>query len=160
MHVWSPLRKAGSHRQRSEDRKYGRFSEDDCQWEQWPYTDRSFRWLRNPRRFLKNGPDLGRFYKVYSVCACTGTEGDLFHRIIGEHCGFEYVTFSLHDIVMNDNLDIEEFFNPEVFWQSQDPWKTEIERREAARREAERLYQAQIATRYVPRKIYRRGRRF
>ena len=144
----------------SEDMKYGRFSEDDCSWEQWPYSDKSFRWLRNPRRFLNQGPNISHFHQVYSVCVCTGTEGDMFHRIVGEHNNFQYVTFSLHNIEMSDNLDVEEFFKPEVFWQSQDPWKTEIERRIAAQREAQRLYQSQVATRFVPRRINRRGRRF
>ena len=100
----------------SDNPQYGRFSEDDCEWERWPYKDKSFRWLRNPRRFLNKGPDIGRFYKVYSVCVFTGTEGDVFHRIIGEHAGFQYVTFSLHDIEMNDTLDIEEFFKSELAW--------------------------------------------
>lgn len=139
-----------------DNQKYGRFSEDDCQWEQWPYTDKSFRWLCNPRRFLNKGPNLSQFYQVYSVCVCTGTEGDVFHRIVGEHIGFQYVTFSLHSIELNDSLDIEEFFKPEVFWQNQDPWITEIHNRIAAQKQ----YQSQPITYYAPRKVYRRGSRF
>ncbi len=142
-----------------DDQKYGRFSEDDCKWEQWPYFDRSFRWRRNPRRFLSQGPNLSQFNSVYSVCVYTGSEGDVFHRIVGEHAGFQYATFSLHSIEMSDSVDIEVFFRPEVFWQSQDPWKTEIERRVAAQKNAQRFYQSQFVYRYVPKKAYRRGRR-
>ena len=135
---------------------YGRFAEDDCQWEQWPYIDKSYRWLRNPRRFLNKGPNLRQFYQVYSVCVCTGTEGDVFHRIVGEHIDFQYVTFSLHNIKMSNSLDIEEFFNPEIMWQSQDPGKTEITRRIAEHKH----HQAKLVIQDIPaqRWLYRRGR--
>ncbi len=132
----------------SENRKYGKFSEDDCQWEDWPYTDNSFKWLRNPRRFLCKGPNIKRYCRIYSVCVYTGTEGDLFHRIVNEHCDFEYVTFSLQDIIMNENLNVEVFFNP-----------TEIEQR-TAQKESQRLYQLQSIHYSLLRKPYRRKRRF
>lgn len=138
-------------------KKYGRFSEDDCQWEQWPYTNRSFKWLRNPRRFLGNGPDIERFWNNYSVCVFTGTEGDIFHRIVNEHCYFDYVTFSLHNIEMSNHLDVEEFFLPETFWQNQEPWKNEIQQRKEF---LKKINSMQTTNVFIPRAISHRRRRF
>ena len=102
---------------------FGRFKPDDCAWEQFPYNDKCYKWLRKPRAFLEKIADFEKTFNVFSVCVYTGTEGDLFHRIIRELFGFEYVTFSLHNIEMKENIDIEEFFTPESYWQEQDPWK-------------------------------------
>ncbi len=94
-----------------------------------------------------------------TVCVSTGTEGDVFHRIVNENAHFQYVTFSLHNIEMGNGLDIEDFFKSEIFWQKQEPWKTEIEQRIAAQKEAQKLFQAQNANHYAPRTVYRRRTR-
>ena len=88
----------------------GRFKPDDCGWEQSPYDDRCYKWLRKPRAFLGKIKDFEKWLNRFSICVYTGTEGDMFHRIIRENCGFEYVTFSLHDIEMKEKIDVEEFF--------------------------------------------------
>lgn len=102
---------------------FGRFKPDDCAWEQFPYNDKCYKWLRKPRAFLEKIADFEKTFNVFSVCVYTGTEGDIFHRIVRELFGFEYVTFSLHNIEMKENIGIEEFFKPESYWQEQDPWK-------------------------------------
>ena len=99
----------------------GRFKPDDCGWAQWPY--RCYKWLRNPRAFLAKIDNLEKMQNVLSICVYTGAEGDVIHRIIRDDFQFEYVTFSLHDIEMKANMDVEEFFKPESYWQEQDPWK-------------------------------------
>ena len=128
----------------SEKEGSSRFKTGGCSLEQWPYTDRCFKWLHRQRSFLQSGPPIAQFHLCYSVCVYTGTEEDVFHRIVAEHYGFQYVTFSLHDIRLNNNTDIEDFFRPESYWHSQEPWKTRIER------EAQRQMQAQAAQRVFP----------
>ena len=120
----------------------GRFKPDDCAWEQWPYDDKCYKWLRKPRAFLEKINNFEKLINVFSVCVYTGTEGDVFHRIIREHIGFEYVTFSLHNIEMIENVDIEEFFKPESYWQAQDPWK-EIFEQKRLQRELNALLRSQ-----------------
>ena len=150
----------------SEDSKaYGRFREDDLSWEQWPYRDKCFKWLRNPRYVLSKGPQInfGAQYKDYSVCIYTGTEGDIFHRIVNENDGFGYVTFSVHNIKMNDDMDTEEFFLGESFWLSQEPWKSRIAEIQAQKKHAEeerRKAVNQALTRKINSMRRRRGRRF
>ncbi len=62
-----------------------------------------------------------------SICVYTGTEGDVFHRIINHHIGFDFVTFSLHDITIKNDVNEEEFFTPESQWKEEEPWKTILE---------------------------------
>lgn len=88
----------------------GRFKPDDCGWEQSPYDKKCYKWLGKRRAFLGKIKDFNKCLNIFSICVFTGTEGDVFHRIIGEYCRFEYVTFSLHDIEMKGNIDVEEFF--------------------------------------------------
>ena len=111
----------------------GRFKPDDYAWEQWPYDDKCYKWLRKPRAFLAKINNFDKLINVLSVCVYTGTEGDVFHRIFREHIGFEYVTFSLHNIEMIENVDIEEFFKPESYWQAQDTWKEIFEQKRIQR---------------------------
>ena len=107
----------------------GRFKPDDCGWEDRPYNDKCYKWLRKPRAFLAKINNFENLFNVFSVCVYTGAEGDVFHRIFREYCGFEYVTFSLHNIEMKDNMDVEEFFKPESYWQNQEPWKKYMNRK-------------------------------
>lgn len=121
---------------------FGRFKKDDCGWEQQPYDNKCYKWLRKPRAFLGRIKDFEKSFNVFSVCVYTGTEGDVFHRIIKELFGFEYVTFSLHNIEMKENVDIEEFFKPESYWQEQGPWK-EIFEQKRIQRELNALLRSQ-----------------
>lgn len=98
------------------DKDRGRFRPDDYLCMRFPYTDLQYRWMRQPRRFLADGPDINKFEKAYSVCVWTGDEdeGDVLHRIIKEKWEFEFVCFSLHNIVMSNQLDVEKFFQTEL----------------------------------------------
>ena len=113
----------------------GRFKPDDCAWEQFPYSDKCYKWLRKPRAFLnkidERIADFEKTYNFLSVCIYTGTEGDVFHRIFRKYIGFEYVTFSLHNIEMKEEMDVNQFFIPESYWQNQEPWKAIFEKRES-----------------------------
>ncbi len=119
---------------------FGRFKEDDCSLEQQPYDDRSYIWLRKPRAFLGRIKNFEKTFNVFSVCVYTGTEGDVFHRIIKEQCKFKYVTFSLHNIEMKKEMDINQFFISETYWQNQEPWKTIFEKKRIEKIERERGY--------------------
>ena len=104
---------------------YGRFGKNDMMYVTNPfYADRTFKWLRNPRYYLadeyESVPE-----DMLSICVYTGTEGDVFHKLVGHdfEFGFEYVRFSLHDIEMDGNMDFEEFFAPEETWYTDEQWK-------------------------------------
>jgi len=118
---------------RSENSKtYGRFKKERPVYAvEEIYKDRSYRWLRDPRLCLIGPMELIDSDKV-SICVYTGTEGDVFHRLVNRYIGYGYVTFSLHDIVMSKDFDVEEFFIPEEKWKEEEPWKSmlkEIERK-------------------------------
>ena len=135
-----------------------------------PYLERKYKWMRIPRKFLREGPSIIESVPCYSVCVYTGTEGDVFHRIIDEDFSFEEVFFSIHDIEMSRTIDVEDFFRPEEFWQNQPPWKEIFEvLREDYRKAVERdrlIQQAQQEASYrmamnslirnPPRRRYRR----
>lgn len=91
-----------------------------------PYYDRTYIWLRNPRRVLAKVPEEYLHSKRYSVCVYTGEDNTL-HRIIKESDGFHQVIFSLHEIKLSETIDIEEFFRFESFWREQEPWKSEFQ---------------------------------
>ena len=112
---------------RKTDNSYGRFKKVIGKYETGTiYKDRCYKWIRSPRSFLIHHVDLINLGKV-SICVYTGTEGDIFHRIVNYHNGFDFVVFSIHDIQMNTNIDPEEFFVPETKWQEEEPWKEKIE---------------------------------
>ena len=108
-----------------ENQSYGRFKEEYAGMP-WPYEEKSYRWLRNPRVVLNSGPDINTRFLDYSVCVYTGTEGDVFHRIVLQKCNYQYVAFSLHDIEMGVEMDAVDFFRSEQYWASQEPWKSRI----------------------------------
>ena len=60
--------------------------------------------MRRPRQFLANGPDLKQAYNLYSICVFTGTEGDVFHRIVGQHDKYHWVGFASEPIQMGQEL--------------------------------------------------------
>ena len=88
-----------------------------------PYSPRTYKWLYR-RKVVEDGPPI--YNPRYSVCLFTGAEGDLFHRII--NMDGEIITVSLHDISMSTDLNVEELFCLEPYWQRQEPWKDEFER--------------------------------
>ena len=95
---------------------YGRFRKDDMGWESTPiYENKCYKWLWKPRLCLSGPLNVINSDRI-SICVYTGKEGDFFHRLIRQFCNFEYVTFSIHDIVMSNDLDIEEFFETEKRW--------------------------------------------
>ncbi|MBQ3287416.1 MAG: hypothetical protein IJH45_05615 [Firmicutes bacterium] len=87
-----------------------------------PYKSKSFRW-RYMRKFVVEGPLV--YQPNYSVCLYTGAEGDVFHRIIS--LNGNSIIVSLHDVAMSNELNVEELFVLESFWQEQEPWKSELE---------------------------------
>lgn len=94
----------------------GRFRADDFLCMKYPYIDLQYRWMRQPRRFLASGPSILEYPDVYSICVWTGDEGDVVHRIVNETAGFEYVCFSFHNIIMNNQLNADEFFITDTEW--------------------------------------------
>ncbi len=91
-----------------------------------PYSKKCFKWrfIRNPVK-----EHLPVCQSNYSVCVCTDTEGDLFHRIVHLDTHDNTIIVSLHDITMSDNMDTDEFFYLENHWTNEKLWKGVIEQR-------------------------------
>lgn len=110
--------------------KYGRFKKGGTSYvNNELYSDRVFRWLRSPRSFILNYMIKNKLTlnsNNFSICVYTGTEGDIFHKLINYYMGFDNVTFSVHDIAMSSNLDIDEFFKPEGEWLQEEPFISEL----------------------------------
>ncbi|MBQ1343096.1 MAG: hypothetical protein IIY40_02915 [Firmicutes bacterium] len=121
-----------------------------CNFVQNPYADRYFLWLRNPRKCLASLKDLEVLADRLVICVYTGLQGDCFHRLVHKkHEDDETtVTFSLHDIIMREGMDIEEFFTPEEYWQQQPPWMNRF----APFNHAKAMYEFQIETAKVEQK--------
>lgn len=100
-----------------------------------------YQWLRNPRQFLANGPDLKQTYNCYSICVYTGTEGDIIHRIVGQHDAFHWVGFASKSIPLGVDLDIEQFFSYDPYWVAED---IETTRRIAIARQQDYFYQQKL----------------
>ena len=123
---------------KSLDSTYGRFryDEDIC-WFGIPF----YQWMRRPRKFLANGPDLKQEFYRYSICVFTGTEGDVFHRIVGQHDEYRWVGFSSAPIQMGAELNVEQFFSYDPYWVAVD---TEIARRQFIAHQQELIRQQQM----------------
>ena len=82
------------------------------------------RWLRNRRDCISALPPLESIADKVAICVYTGMDGDCFHRIQHKTCTEKYTTivFSLHSINMKENMDTEEFFVPEEYWQQEPPF--------------------------------------
>ena len=141
---------------KSQDSTFGRFrfDEDIC-WFGIPF----YQWMRRPRQFLANGPDLKQAHNLYSICVYTGTEGDVFHRIVGQHDKYHWVGFASELIQMGKDLDAEQFFSYDSYWIAEDE---EIARRQAIARQQEYLRQQQLNNAFsqLGRRTNRRGHRF
>lgn len=119
----------------------------------------TFKWLRSPRKCLRSFVAVvyQKDYRNYAVCFFSGVEkGDCLHKIIGQFNGYDYVITSVHTIQMHENMDVEEFFVPEIYWLSQPEWKPIMDKARANHRG-----KVSIVNPIKPRKtFYRRGRRF
>lgn len=139
----------------SKDSSLGRFKfDEDICWTGIPF----YQWMRRPRQFLVNGPNLKQYYNLYSVCVYTGTEGDVFHRIVGQHDNFRWVGFSEKTIKMKPELSVEAFFEYDPYWVREDQ---ETARRQAAARQQEYFRQQQLGSAFLRlgRRMNRRSRR-
>lgn len=109
---------------------YGRFKASKTNYENNElYKDKVFKWLRSPRSFIHSymiQNNLSLDSDVFSICVYTGTEGDVFHKLINHYIGFDNVTFSVHDIAMSSNLNIDEFFKSEGEWLQEEPFISEL----------------------------------
>ena len=123
------------------------------------YHVRTYKWLRNPRRMIKAVPKEYLHSKRYGVCVFTGTEGDVFHRIVDEHYDYEEVVFSLHDIQMSEAMNVDEFFLFESHWQNQEPWKADFEERKNYCAEVKEYIKRQTQASTISRPVYSRRRR-
>ena len=141
---------------KSQDSTFGRFryDEDIC-----CFGITFYQWMRRPRQFLANGPDLKQAYNLYSICVFTGTEGDVFHRIVGQHDKYHWVGFASEPIQMGQELNVEQFFSYDPFWIAEDQ---EIERRHANARQQELFRQQQLNNAFLQlgQRMNRRNRRF
>ena len=123
---------------KSLDSTYGRFryDEDICR-----FGIPFYQWMRRPRQFLANGPDLKQEYYRYSICVFTGTEGDVFHRIVGQYDKYHWVGFASEPIQMGAELNVEQFFSYDPYWVAVDK---EIARRQFIAHQQELIRQQQM----------------
>lgn len=93
------------------------------------YEDRTFKWLYSPRKFLSAGPDIKDYNDKYSVFVYTGEKEDVVHRVISQEYDFEFITLSVGETIMNENMSTSLFFESEKTLLLQEPWNTMIEDR-------------------------------
>ncbi len=102
--------------------KYGKFVKENYRYINGPYSTKEYRWIYR-RTCIDN--DIPIDDSKYSICVFTGTEGDIFHRVI--HKEYEHITMSLHEIVMSDMVNVDEAFTNEGYWKEQEPWKSQFD---------------------------------
>ena len=120
----------------------GRLRPDDLWGGSFPYNDRSFRWQRQPRKCLQKGPRIvfNHNWEDYAIYIYSGVEnGDYLHRIIGQDCNYEYVTLSVHTILLSQDIDVEDFFRSEQYWLDQSDWKPIMDEYRAYQEERKRM---------------------
>ena len=125
----------------------GRLRPDGLFGRPFPHSNSIYRWQRQPRKCIRNGPQIiyGRNWSDYAICVYTGVEkGDCLHKIIGEECRYEFVTLSVHTIFMSKEMDVDDFFRSEQFWLSQPDWKPIVDKYIAKQKELERIKSEQI----------------
>ena len=113
--------------------------------------------MRNPRSFLASGPNVKEYHNQYSICVYTGTEGDVFHRIIENRDGFRMVGLSSKNIQMEPKLDVEQFFNYDPYWVTLDAWIERQKALEHRKKQYERmaLQNLMFSYRQIPRRRWR-----
>lgn len=148
-----------------EDGDLGRLRPDDLFGRPFPHGESVYRWQRQPRKCIQNGPRIiyRNDWANYAVYIYSGVEnGDFIHRIIGEECNYEYITLSIHTILMRRDMDVDEFFYGEQHWLSQPDWKPIVEQYIAQQKELARIRNAEIqksANQAFNRLLYSKGRR-
>lgn len=75
-----------------------------------------YKWLRCPRKALNKFPLIIEECNRFSVCVYTGTEGDVFRRIIKGYLKFSEVVFSDSLIDMKEDMDVGQFFGVDQAW--------------------------------------------
>ena len=139
----------------NKESNFGRFRYDpDISTTDFPY----YQWMRRPRQFLIRGPELKQYHNLYSVCVYTGTEGDVFHRIVDQQNYYKYVGFSENTIQMGATFNVETFFNYDPYWIKEDQ---KIALQQAIAQQQERLRQDAINNALIQfwSRPKRRGRR-
>ena len=96
----------------SNNSTFGRFKSNGMAWFG-KYDD--YHWMRMPRAFLSKGPDIEEEFYRYAIFVYTGTEGDVFHRIVDELYEFEDVRFSTKIVDMSD-FNVDTFFEFDEYW--------------------------------------------
>lgn len=108
----------------------GRFMKTEYSQEHWPYNELTYEWRRNPRRFLAKFPltqepiHLASNNNVLSICVFMGEDNDTIHRIVNQHNRFKDIVFSVHNILMKEDMNINEFFISEQDFQEIEPYKS------------------------------------
>lgn len=92
----------------------------------WIHHNLDFDWPR-PRKVLNaiQTPNNIENFNNYSICVDYG-EADTVHRIIYHAVDYKEIVLSVHPIVIYGDCCADEFFLPEGYWLSQEPWKTMI----------------------------------
>lgn len=123
-------------REKVKDGYKGRLKQDDLctlSWKfkgvplSWLYAEKSFEWMYVPRSFLASGPNLKDYNARYSVYVYTGEKENIVQRIIHEDIGFKFITLSVNEITMKEDMSTDLFFLSEKLLLAQDPWKEKIE---------------------------------
>ena len=91
----------------------GRFKDTDIPDEN---GNTAYKWNRCPRKVLDKFPFIKQECNRYSVCVYTGTEGDVFRRIVEGYIHFSEVVFSDSLIHMRKDMDISQFFGVDDAW--------------------------------------------
>lgn len=81
-------------------------------------------WLGSSESHDKNQLDDIPFLSVCVDCK----NDDTVHRIILKDDDCSTVVMSVHPILINAMMDVDEFFLPEEYWLRQSPWKEEVEK--------------------------------
>lgn len=108
--------------------EYGRLKKSEIPLNGWPYDEFEFDWPRSPRKVLNalhTGNQLDNYGNL-SICVYFGDEENTVHRIIRQELGFKEVVLSVHPIILQAAMDIDDFFRTDRYWLEQSPWKESV----------------------------------
>ncbi len=91
----------------------------------WMHDNLEYDWPYSPRKSIAsvyNRENLDTVVDKLSICVYLGEAGDTVHRIYKQYLDYKSVTLSLHDIIISGKMDTNEFFLPDRYWLTQDPW--------------------------------------
>ncbi len=144
----------------------GRLRPDDSIRNDFPHKYYTFKWLNNPRKCLLHlhRTEYRIDYNNYAVFIYSGVEGgDYIHRIIDAYDEHNYVTLSVQNILMENDMDIDDLFKTEWYWLAQPEWKNILQdpayryriedflrkqRKHEKRLENHKKYEAQLKKKY------------